>query len=201
MWLLKFFQIVFFSVRSKIKGTWKKSFNLICFELKQQIEDFMFSLSKSNCKLMWTPQLPSLRCRSGSSNGLTSNSPLIFGMWKSTWLFIIISWLRIFSMTHTPSVQDYFSDSGTAELRRCSCDESRWVFVCLLAVNVFLLFISIALSTLILSSTINVSWCYFFDDSHLAFFYRDDTSDLVPVQLIVFKHWLVTLGMQDCIAA
>lgn len=167
MWLLKFFQIVFFSVRSKIRGTRKKSFNLICFELKQQIEDFMFSLSKSNCKLMWTPQLSSPRCRSGSSNDLTLNIPLIFGMWKSTWLFIIISWLRIFSMTHMPCVQDYSSDSGTEELRRCCCDESRWVFVCLLAVNVFLLFISIALSILILSSTINVSWCYFFCMIHI----------------------------------
>lgn len=60
----------FFLILCQIQnqGNQEKSFNLICFELKQRIEDFMFSLSKSNCKLMWTSQLPSPRRRSGSSN-------------------------------------------------------------------------------------------------------------------------------------
>lgn len=61
----------------------------------------MFSPSKCNYKLMWTPQLPLPRHRSGISNDLTLNSSLIFGMCKSPWLFLIISCLRIFSMTHT----------------------------------------------------------------------------------------------------
>lgn len=65
-----FFQIFFLNFLCQIQnqGNQEKSFYLICFELKQRIEDFMFSLSKSNCKLMWTSQLPSPRRRSGSSN-------------------------------------------------------------------------------------------------------------------------------------
>lgn len=192
---------LFFLCQIQNQGNQEKSFNLICFEPKQRIMDLMFSLSKSNCKLMWTPQLPSPHRR---SNDLTLNSFLIFGMCKSPWLFLIIHCLRIFSMTHPSSTRDHFSDSGTTELRCCCCDESRRLFVCLLAMNVLLLFISIAASILMLSSTINapgvISFVWFTSG---LFIDRDDTSGLIFALLIVFKHTLLGhfghAGSHQCI--
>lgn len=91
---------------------------------------------------MWTPQLPSPCRRSGISNDLTLNSSLIFGMCKSPRLFLIISFLRIFSMTHTrprckitPRTQEALRSDAAAVMNHtsCLCVCSLWMFGCSLS--------------------------------------------------------------------
>lgn len=91
---------------------------------------------------MWTPQLPSPRRRSGISNDLTLNSSLISGMCKSPRLFLIISFLRIFSMTHTrppckitPRTQEALRSDAAAVMNHtsCLCVCSLWMFGCSLS--------------------------------------------------------------------
>lgn len=106
----------------------------------------------------WCELLNSLHliAAEAAQDDFTLNSSLIFGMCKSPWLFLVISWLRLFLRwcTRSPCMIAPL-DSGTIELQCCCCccDESCRLFVFLLTMNVFLKCRSLSP----LSSTY---WCY-----------------------------------------
>lgn len=138
------------SVRSKIKGTRKN--HLILFALNWNSESTISCSHFPKVIANWCELLNSLHLTAAQAaqNDLTLNSSLIFGMCKSPWLFLIISWLRILIW---PSCKVCSSDSRTVALRCCCCcDDSCRLFVFGLAVNVSLKCCSF--------SSLPPHWCY-----------------------------------------